>query len=331
MSNTYRERLGFIRYPTPFEEMKNLRRAVGAARRLFIKRDDLTEIGLGGNKNRKLDYVMKDVLDSGADVVITAGGKQSNHCRQTLAYAVRLGLECHLFLDGTDDAPHQGNLFIYDIFGAKLHFAEGEEALSAGIGELTRDLTARGKKPYVIKDAASSPLGALGYVDSVGEIARQAAESGADVGHIFLATGSAGTQAGAEVGARLYMPDAKIHGVSVSRRSEEQASKVARLAAETASFIGEELVFDTADVIVHDEYYGGQYGAPTAAGIDAIKLLGAAEAILLDPVYTGKAFSALLDILKKDGLGDGRDVVFLHTGGAPAIFNFTEAFYRNLP
>jgi D-cysteine desulfhydrase family pyridoxal phosphate-dependent enzyme len=328
MSTSFRKRLGFLRYPTPFEELHNLRRAVNAKPRLFIKRDDLTEIGLGGNKNRKLDYVMQDALDSGADTIITSGGKQSNHCRQALAYAVRLGLECHLFLDGTDDAPHQGNLFVFDIFGAKLHFAEGDDALSDGIDSLAAELVSRGKKPYVIQFAASSPLGALGYVDSVGEIAEQAAACNAEIGHIFLATGSGGTQAGAEVGARLYLPDAKIHGVSVSRKRDDQAPKIARLAAETASFIETDFLFDESEIIIHDEYYGGQYGLPTQAGNDAIKLLGRTEAILTDPVYTGKALSALLDLLARGALDDGRDVVFLHTGGSPAIFNFTESFYE---
>jgi D-cysteine desulfhydrase family pyridoxal phosphate-dependent enzyme len=328
MSQTFRERLGLISYPTRFEELKNLRKAINAKPRLFIKRDDLTEIGLGGNKNRKLDYVMKDALDSGADTIITFGGKQSNHCRQTLAYAVHLGLECHLFLAGVDDTPHQGNLFIYDIFGAHLHFVENEDEFATASEKFTAELIAKGKKPYVIKFAASSPLGALGYVDSIGEIAVQAKIIGANIGHIFLATGSSGTQSGAEVGARLLLPNTKIHGVSVSRTHDEQAPKIAKLATETAAFIGKNFVFKESDIIIHDKYYGEKYGVPTVIGNDAIKLLGRTEAILLDPIYTGKAFSGLLDILQKGELDDGSDIVFLHTGGFPAIFNFTEAFYK---
>ncbi|MDR3258646.1 MAG: D-cysteine desulfhydrase family protein [Fusobacteriaceae bacterium] len=328
MSQRFRDRLELISYPTRLEELKNLRKVLNAKQRLFIKRDDLTEIGLGGNKNRKLDYVMKEAVDNGADTIITFGAKQSNHCRQTLAYAVHLGLECHLFLTGEDDTPHQGNLFIYDIFGAHLHFVEDENDFPIVSENLTAELIAKGKKPYVIKFAASSPLGALGYIDSIQEISEQAKVVGADIGHLFLASGSGGTQAGAEVGARLFLPNAKIHGVSVSRKYDEQAPKIADLATQTATFIGRNFIFEKSDIIIHDKYFGEKYGIPTVLGIDAIKLLGRTEAILLDPVYTGKAFSALLDLLQKGELDDGRDIAFLHTGGYPAIFNFTEAFYE---
>jgi D-cysteine desulfhydrase family pyridoxal phosphate-dependent enzyme len=328
MSRQFRERLGFLRYPTPFEELKNLRKAIGAKPQLYIKRDDLTEIGLGGNKNRKLDYVVKDALDSGANVIITSGGKQSNHCRQALAYAVKLGFECHLFLDGEDDTPHQGNLFVYDILGAKLHFIQSEEELEAETDKLVAKLTAQGKKPYVIRNAASSPLGALGYVDSVGEIAEQAKAIGANIAHIFLATGSGGTQAGALVGAKLYLPNAKVHGVAVSPKSDERRQRVAAIATETAALIGETFTFEPSDVTIHTQYFGEKYAVPTTAGNDAVRLLGQTEAILLDPVYTGKAFSGLLDLLKKGELDGGGDVVFLHTGGSPAIFNFTQSFYE---
>ncbi|MDR1641973.1 MAG: D-cysteine desulfhydrase family protein [Clostridiales bacterium] len=322
----YRESLGFIRTPSPFEELKNIRTLTGASQRLFIKRDDLTDVGLGGNKNRKLEYVMKDALNNGADTIITSGGKQSNHCRQTLAYAAKLGLECHLFLDGEDDTPHQGNLFVFDIFGAKLHFAKDPKDLEDGIEKLATELAAKGKKPYIISFAGSSPLGALGYVDSAKEISEQAKLAGADVTDIFLATGTGGTQAGTLVGAKLYLPEARVHGVAVSRKREEQAPRISALANETAAFIGESFSFKTEEIIIHDEYYGEAYAVPTQAGNDAVRLLGRAEGILLDPVYTGKAFSALLDLLQKGKLLRSGDIVFIHTGGAPAIFDFTESF-----
>jgi D-cysteine desulfhydrase family pyridoxal phosphate-dependent enzyme len=283
-------------------------------------------MGLGGNKNRKLEYVMKDALDSGADTIITSGGKQSNHCRQTLAYAAKLGLDCHLFLEGEDDTPHQGNLFVFGIFGATLHFGKDAKDLDDGIEKLATELAAQGKKPYVISFAGSTPLGALGYVDSVREIAEQAKAASVNVSDIFLATGSGGTQAGALVGAKLFLPGARIHGVAVSRKREEQAPRIAALASETAAFIGESLSFAPEEIIIHDEYYGEKYAVPTSAGNEAIRILGRAEGILLDPVYTGKAFSALLDLLKKGQLDDRGDIVFLHTGGYPAIFDFTESF-----
>ncbi len=322
------KRIGFIKYPTLFQEMKNLQKAIEAKTRIFFKRDDLTEVGLGGNKNRKLEYVMREAMDSGADTVITWAGLQSNHCRQTLAYARMLGLECHIVLNGrSEEQPcHQGNLLIFDIFGAHIHFQPDEALCDETCQTLVEELKARGKKPYYVPIGASNELGSLGYIDCVHEIARQASELGVKLGHIFVASGSAGTQAGTHVGARLYLPGCKVHGVSVSRAAREQADKVTRLSRSLVRFIGADVEISDDEVVVHDEYLGDGYAIPTRAGIDAIRLVGQTQAILLDPVYTGKAMSGMLDLLQKGELDDSDAIAFIHTGGGPAVFHFANYF-----
>ena len=326
MKDLFQGKLHIIPCPTPLYEMKNLRNVVGCKPRILIKRDDLTEVGLGGNKNRKLDYVMLEAVRAGADTVITWAGKQSNHCRQTLAFANKLGIECHLILNGSDDTPHQGNLFVFDIFGAQLHFEPDEEKCPERCEMLAEQLRREGKRPYIVPIGASTPLGSMGYVESTKEIAEQAAKMGIKIGHIFVGSGSGGTQAGIEVGARLYLPGCRVHGVAVSRGRMEQSEKVAAITNGVFERLDIPDRVKASDILVHDEYFGGQYAVPTAAGNDAIRLVGKAEAILLDPVYTGKAMSGLLDFLKAGRLDDSEAVVFVHTGGAPAIYNFTESF-----
>lgn len=326
MKEKFRPKLCKLSYPTPFHELENLRYKLGIKPRIFIKRDDCTEVGLGGNKNRKLDYVMYDAVKQKADTIITWGGLQSNHCRQTLAFSKILNMDCHLVLNGEPQEKHQGNLFVFDMFGAKLHYEKEESKCPDVCRNLEIELKKAGKNPYIVPIGASLPLGSLGYVDSAKEIAEQSAAAGIKVGHIFVATGSAGTQAGLEVGSKLYIPECKIHGITVSRYRNAQQKMVSTLSNELAEFIGEKMNFKTEDICVHDEYFGGQYAVPTKAGNEAIKLVGNTEAILLDPVYTGKAMSGMIDLLKKGALDDAEAVVFVHTGGYPAIFNFVESF-----
>lgn len=326
MEGIFRPKLCKVSCPTPFHELKNLRSKLGAKPRIFIKRDDFTEIGLGGNKSRKLDYVMYDAIKQKADTIITWGGLQSNHCRQTLAFAKILNMDCHLILNGEPQDKHQGNLFVFDMFGAKLHYEADESKCPEACDRLAVKLKAAGKTPYVIPIGASIPLGSLGYIDSAKEIAEQSTAMDINVDHIFVATGSAGTQAGLEVGAKLYMPESKIHGVTVSRYRREQQEMVSSLSNELAEYIGKKIHFEVDDICIHDEYFGEKYAIPTKAGNEAIKLVGCTEAILLDPVYTGKAMSGMIDLLNKGMLNDAETVVFVHTGGSSAIFNFVESF-----
>lgn len=323
-------RLNLFPRPTPLEEMPRLRQAIGCKPRLFVKRDDTTVVALGGNKTRKLDFVMADAVTRGADVVITWAGVQSNHCRQTLGAAKKLGMDCHLVLTGDEPKVRQGNLLIYTILGAELHFI-GEEGVGrdpeAEMTAIAADLKKKGRRPYTVTIGASTPLGALGYVESVVEAVEQGEKLGVRFGHAFLATGSAGTQGGAEVGARETDPGMRIHGVSVSREAGAQSEKVAKLVNETYAFLGIDKAVPAGDILVHDQYYGGKYGVPTEAGNDAIRLAGRTEGLILDPVYTGKAMSGMVDLLRKGVLDDAEAVLFFHTGGSPALFAMPE-FYQ---
>ena len=320
------ERLGFITTPTPFQEMKNLQKALNTETRIFFKRDDLTEVGLGGNKNRKLEYVMYEAYRQGADTIITWAGLQSNHCRQTLAYAVMLGMECHLVLNGAPPERAQGNCLVFDLFGAKLHYEPVEENCDSVCRELAEELKKQGKKPYYVPIGASIPLGSLGYMDCAREIAEQAKSLGVHIDHVFVGSGSGGTQAGLEIGRRLYLPDAVIDGVAVSRSRAEQAAKVGKICRGIVEYLDLNLTVRDEEIVVHDEYYGAGYAIPCQAGNDAVRLVGRTQAILLDPVYTGKAMSAVVDMIRSGALEGSEAVCFVHTGGSPAIYAFNEFF-----
>lgn len=321
-------RIGAFPRPTPLEEMPRLRAAVGAKPRLFVKRDDATVVGLGGNKTRKLDFVMADAVAKNADVIVTWAGIQSNHCRQTLAFARKLGLDCHLILTGDEPAVRQGNLLIFTVLGAHLHFIGADGDPRAYAADLAEKLQRQGRQPYVVPIGASVPLGALGYAESVLEVAAQAQTAGVELGHAFLASGSAGTQAGAIVGAHAALPDLKVHGVSVSRDAASQQDAVANLANETFAFAGIEAAVTAGEVIVHDQYYGGQYGVATPEGLAAIKLIARTEGLIVDPVYTAKGLAGMLDQLRQGNLDDAEAVLFFHTGGFPSLFAQAEHFQQ---
>ncbi len=321
-------RIGAFPRPTPLEEMTRLRQTVGCKPRLFIKRDDTTVVGLGGNKTRKLDFVMADAVSKGIDVVVTWAGVQSNHCRQTLAFARKLGMDCHLVLTGDEPPVRQGNLLLFTLLGAELHFIGEDGDAKTYSEQLVSKLAAEGRRPYLVPIGASVPLGALGYVESVLEVAEQAKQLGVDFGHAFLASGSAGTQAGAIVGAMSACPAMKVHGVSVSRDAASQSAGVADLVNETFAFLGSPRRVTAADIIVHDQYYGGKYGVATADGLEAIRLLGRTEGLVVDPVYTGKAMAGMLDQLRRGNLDDAEAVLFFHTGGFPALFAQAQHFQK---
>jgi len=306
--------------------MARLRKDLGVKPRLFIKRDDLTDMGLGGNKNRKLEYVIKQALMEGADTIITWGGLQSNHCRQTLAYCCRLGLACHLVLSGSPQEKPQGNLLLFHIMGAQTHFQPKGTPGEAACQQLMKDLRKQGKRPFYIPLGASTPLGSLGYVEAVAEMARQAKELDVEIRHLYLASGSAGTQAGALVGARLHLPECQVHGVSVMRKQEELVPQVLALAGEVVDLLGAGLQIREDEVLVHDEYIGDGYAVPSQEGLDAIRRLAQQEGVLLDPVYTGKAMACMIAHLQSGALNGASAVAFLHTGGSPALFAYADSF-----
>ncbi|HHT85888.1 MAG: D-cysteine desulfhydrase family protein [Bacillota bacterium] len=326
MDLTRFKRLNLFPRPTPLEELPRLQKALGCKPRIFIKRDDLTQSGLGGNKNRKLDFIMADAVAQGSDVIITLGGVQSNHCRQTLAVATKLGLECHLIFGGEEPAVKQGNQLYNTLLKANMHFVPEEGDLYAAADDLVAELEKKGRKPYLIPVGGSTPLGALGYVESTKEVIEQGKQMGVTFGHAFIALGSAGTQAGAEVESREKCPSMRIHGVSVSRGAESQKKLVAEMTNKVYALLDIDKTVGPEDVIVHDEYYGEKYAVPTEAGNEAIRLVAQTEAILLDPVYTGKAMSGMIDMLRKGLLDDAEAVLFFHTGGYPSLFAYAEYF-----
>lgn len=313
--------------PTELEETPRLAAEIGIER-LFVKRDDNTGLALGGNKARKLEFLMADAQSKGAQVVITCGGAQSNHARQTAAAARKLGMECIIFF--TDPMPEDfnGNLLLDALLDAEMRFipnASYEELLKAMAVE-EANLVLKDRTPYVIPVGGSTGVGALGYVAGVREIAEQLRERGAENPDMVMAVGSSGTLAGLILGRSLFLPEARLIGISVSRDSFQARQRAVKIASDAAKLLGVEADFKDDPVVVYDEYVGTGYAIPTQEGKDAILLCARTEGLILDPVYTGKAMAGLIDLARKGEIGRGRPVVFWHTGGAPALFACAELF-----
>jgi D-cysteine desulfhydrase len=321
------DRLNLMPSATPLEKLERL--SAWLERDIYIKRDDLTPLALGGNKLRKLEYLAADALAQGADTLVTAGAIQSNHVRQTAALAARLGLACFALLENPTGTEHpdylnNGNRLLLDLFDARVEQVENLDNAQASLEALAARLRTGGKKPYIVPVGGSSPVGALGYVRAGLELAEQIDASGVEFCAVMLASGSAGTQAGLALALSERLPQLPVIGVTVSRDEDQQRPKVQALAEATASLLGMPLP-EAFKVHLWDEYYGPRYGEPNAGALAAIKLLAAQEGILLDPVYTGKAMAGLLDGVGRQRFNDG-PVLFLHTGGAPALFAYTNAW-----
>jgi len=314
-------RLEFIGAPTPLEYLPRFSDYLG--REIYIKRDDVTPMALGGNKLRKLEFLAADALREGADTLITAGAIQSNHVRQTAAVAAKLGLHCVALLEnpiGTraENYLTNGNRLLLDLFNAQIEMCDALTDPVAQLAELATRIEAQGFRPYVIPVGGSNALGALGYVERALEIAQQC-EGAVALSSIVVASGSAGTHAGLAVGLEQLMPEAELIGVTVSRKRDEQRPKVVAL----QQAIARELEVEArADIILWDEYFAPGYGTPNEEGVEAIKLLARLEGILLDPVYSGKGFAGLVDLIRKGHFRKDENVVFIHTGGAPALFAY---------
>ena len=319
------DRLDLLAHPTPLEKLERLSAWLG--RDVYVKRDDLTPLAMGGNKLRKLEYLAADALAQGADTLITAGALQSNHVRQTAAIAARLGLGCVALLEnplGTDNANYlgNGNRLLLDLFDAKVELVENLDNADAQLAALAVRLRNQGKKPYNVPIGGSNALGALGYVRAGLELAEQIKDTGLNFAAVVLASGSAGTHSGLALALSEVLPDLPVIGVTVSRSDEEQRPKVQGLAEQTAALLGLSLP-KTFKIELWDEYFGPRYGEPNAGTLAALKLLATQEGLLLDPVYTGKAMAGLLDGMGRQRFNDG-PVIFLHTGGAPALFAYKD-------
>ncbi|TYP49229.1 1-aminocyclopropane-1-carboxylate deaminase/D-cysteine desulfhydrase [Thermosediminibacter litoriperuensis] len=318
-------RFCFTEHATPLEYAPRLSEKLGI--KLYIKRDDKTGLVTGGNKVRKLEFLMADAVKKGADVVLTTGSLQSNHAMLTCAAANKLGLEPVLVLKGKEPARLQGNLLLEKLLGVRVHFVDAEEYREVYdfMEEMMADLQAKGRNPYFIPVGGSTPLGAVGYVAAAEELFQQAGEMGLNVDYIVNAVGSGGTSAGLEVGVRLFNKSTRVVGISVDAEKSVFQQEIARIAAGCASLIAKSLDIKPEDVIVIDEYIGeAGYGKPSRAGNSAIELVAACEGIILDPVYSGKAMGGLIDLARQGYFNPGSTVVFFHTGGIPAIFDLLQ-------
>ena len=317
------DRLELLSSPTPLEKLHRLSEFTG--RDIYIKRDDITPLALGGNKLRKLEYLAAAALAEGADTLVTAGAIQSNHVRQTAAVAAKLGLKCVALLEnpiGTTEANYltNGNRLLLDLFNVEVVMCEALHDPMAQLAEQAERLEAQGFRPYVVPVGGSNALGALGYVQCALEIAEQSSANFVDFSAVVVASGSAGTHAGLAVALHHLMPDTQLIGVTVSRSAQDQRPKVEAIAREVAT----SLQFDdnAPQIILWDEYFATRYGEPNEAGMAAVKLLAEQEAMLLDPVYTGKAMAGLLDGIERGLFPDEGPILFIHTGGAPALFAY---------
>jgi D-cysteine desulfhydrase family pyridoxal phosphate-dependent enzyme len=316
-----RVRINFL--PTPLVELKRLSQVLNGPR-ILIKRDDLTGLALGGNKTRKLEFLLGEALSQDCDVVITGGAIQSNHCRQTAAAAAAGGLECHLALGGEEPALPEGNLLLDYLLGAVVHWC-GEQRKGERIPDIAAELRSRGRTPYIIPYGGSNAVGAIGFVAAVSEIKEQLLAQDNDVDVVVFASSSGGTHAGIVVGADICELPMKVIGIGIDKREANEPPYEAELAA-LANRIAEKLNIEsrytTSKFQVRHEYLGGGYGVVGDLEREAIRLLAKHEGILLDPVYTGRAMGGLIDMIRSREFTSGDTVLFWHTGGTPALFAY---------
>ena len=320
----------YLNGPTPLEPMPRLSKALGGKVELWIKRDDLLPGAAGGNKTRKLEFSIGEAMAQGADSIVTCGAVQSNHCRLTLAWARKEGLDCHLVLEervpGSYNPKASGNIFLFHLLGAdSIRVVPGGGDILAELQKTADELQKAGKKPYIIPTGASNTVGSLGYALCAEELMAQINEAGLKIDHIVLPSGSAGTHAGIVAGLFGTSASIPVTGMNVSRQREPQENTVYKLALALAEKLSIPPV-PREHVICADEYVGPGYSLPTEAMKEAVFLFARQEGILLDPVYSGKTAAGLIDYVRKGKFAAGSKVIFLHTGGDPALFAYQDTF-----
>ena len=320
----------YAHLPTPLEPLPRLSAELGGPT-LWIKRDDCTGLAGGGNKTRKLEFLLGDALAQGADCVITQGATQSNHVRQAAAACAREGLPCHLLLEDrtgfTDpDYRDNGNVLMDRILGATLEEHPADTDMDAAMAAVAERLSDQGRKPYVIPGGGSNRVGALGYANAALELLAQANDAGLRIDRLVHATGSAGTQAGLVAGLGAASSGIPVLGVGVRAPAPAQHAKVLGLARQTADYLGSRTAVADDDVQVNCDYIGEGYGVPTEGAIEAIRLLAELEGIFLDPVYSAKGMAGLIDLIRRGRFSAGENIVFLHTGGAQALYGYRAFF-----
>ncbi|RJR16905.1 MAG: D-cysteine desulfhydrase [Desulfobacteraceae bacterium] len=314
--------------PTPIEPLPRFSAAIGGPG-VFIKRDDLLGLAAGGNKTRKLEFLVADALAGGADTLVTCGAIQSNHCRLTLAAAAREGLRCRFILEeripGTYDPNASGNNLLYHLMGIEeIRVVPKGTLLSAEMEKVALELDAQGRKAYLIPVGGSTPVGATGYAACAQEIQTQSFETGIAFDHIICASGSAGTQAGLVTGLIGCNMEIPVTGINVSHAKEPQEELVYSLCLETAHHLGLRCAIPRNAVRCLDGYVGEGYAIPTPQMAEAVRLLARTEGILLDPVYTGKAMAGLIDLARSGFFKKDDAVLFIHTGGSPALYAYKD-------
>lgn len=313
--------------PTPLERLDNLSRHLGGPE-IWIKRDDCTVVATGGNKVRKLEWLIGEARAQGATHVVTQGAVQSNHVRQTAAVARRFGMTCIALLEHrieTNDRDYlnSGNVLLDKLFGCAIEYRPAGLDMNAEAEAMGAALRASGETVYVIPGGGSNRVGALGYVSCAQELMQQADEMGLRIDQVVTATGSAGTHAGLVVGLQGMNADVPVLGIGVRLPRPQQEANVHRLAEATADYVGVRGGIPRESVVANCDYVGAGYGIPTVGMAEAVQMLAREEGILLDPVYSGKAMAGLIDLIRKGAIGAGQTVVFLHTGGAVGLFGYT--------
>ena len=325
LENFQRIKLGH--FPTPIEHLKNITKYLNGPN-IFIKRDDCSGLATGGNKTRKLEFLIPDAIKNKAELIVTVGAVQSNHARQTAAACALVGLKCLIVLEQRLKNPPEsymksGNVFLDKLFGAEVKVCPKNEDVSEYSEKLIKDIKSKGTNVYFIPGGGSNSVGALGYVECLNEIIK--VNKKYNFSQIVHATGSAGTQAGLLAGKKYFNINIPVTGICVRHKKDIQVDKVYEEAKKTCEKLRCNIL-DKSDVIVYDEYIGPGYGEPTDSMIEATKLLARKEAILLDPVYSGKAFAGLIGLIKKKKFKKNDNVLFIHTGGAVSLSAYEWAF-----
>ena len=321
------ERIKLGHFPTPIEPLKNISTYLGGPN-IFIKRDDCTGLATGGNKTRKLEFLMPDAIKNKAEVVVTVGAVQSNHARQTAAACALMGLKCLIILeqrlkDPPDSYMNSGNVFLDKLFGAEVKICPKNENIFEYLEKIIENIKSKGTKVYFIPGGGSNPIGALGYVECFNEIIKE--NNKYNFSQIVHATGSAGTQAGLLAGKKYFNSNISINGICVRYDKTTQEKKVYDEAKKTCEKL-QCKILEKSEVLVYDEYIGPGYGEPTEGMIEATKLLAKKEAILLDPVYSGKGFAGLIGLIRNKKFTKNDNILFIHTGGAVSLSAYEWAF-----
>jgi len=316
---------------TPIEKLSRLSQSLSGPT-IYMKRDDLLGLAAGGNKTRKLEFMVADALVQGADTLITCGAIQSNHCRLTLAAAVKEGLKCRLVLEervpNSYNPEASGNNFLYCLMGVEeIKVVPGGSDMMKEMQAVADEVSAADRKAYIIPGGASNAIGALGYVACAEEILNQLFEKGLKIDYLACASGSAGTHSGLVTGFNGTNSNIPVIGINVSRTKEAQEEIVYDLVCKTASHLGIKGYIPRETVLCFGDYVGPGYSLPTPGMVEAVKLVARTEAILLDPVYTGKAMAGLIDLVHKGYFKKEENVLFVHTGGSPALYAYTENFF----